>query len=80
MLYPTLKATVREGRIQLLDSVELPENATLLVTVLDESIVENLSLGEHLVVGLQNALMGQFTEINSPKELACHLDTVLSET
>lgn len=80
MLYPTLKATVREGRIQLLDSVELPENATLLVTILDESIVENLSLGEHLAVGLQNVLMGQFTEINSPKELAYHLDTVLSET
>lgn len=78
MFYPTLRATVREGKIQLLDGVELPENTTLLVTVLDESIVENLSLGEHLAAGLQDVLMSRFTEINSPQELAHHLDTVLT--
>ncbi|MBU0513087.1 MAG: hypothetical protein KJ638_15480 [Chloroflexi bacterium] len=80
MLYPTLKATVRDGYIQLLGNIELPEDAVLLVTVLDESVPENLSLGEHLAAGLQDMLMGRVTEVNTPQELTHHLDTVLGET
>lgn len=35
MIYPTIKATVRQGQIKFFEAVELPENSTLLITVLD---------------------------------------------
>ena len=37
----TLRATVREGKIELLESAELPEGTKLLVTLVSEEIVEN---------------------------------------
>jgi hypothetical protein len=34
-MYQTLKGTVRQGRIEIVENVSLPENATVLVTILD---------------------------------------------
>jgi len=77
MVYPTLRATVRKGKIQLLDEVQLPENALILVTVMDEAAVDSLSLGERLAAGLQDALLGRFTEVKTPQEMNAHLNNVL---
>jgi hypothetical protein len=77
MIYPTLRATVHKGRIQLLDKVQLPENAQVLVTIMDETAMNSLSLGEHLAAGLQDILLGRVTQANTPKQLVSHLDAVL---
>jgi len=79
MIYPTLKATVRKGKIQLLDPVDLPENAVLLVTVMEDEAMEVLPLGEHLVAGLQDRLVGRATLVETPEELTYHLDTLFRE-
>lgn len=80
MIYPTLRATVRKGKIQLLDKVQLPENALILVTVMDEIAMDSLTLGEHLVVGLQDMLLGRITQAHTSQELASHLDDVFKDT
>ena len=77
MIYPTLRATVRKGKIQLLDEVQLPENALILVTVMDEIAIESLTLGEHLATGLQDILLGRVAETQTSQELASHLEEVL---
>ena len=79
MIYPTLRATVRNGRIELLDDVQLPENAEILVTILDETPLESLTLGEHLAAGLQDILLGRVSRADTPEELASHLDAVLED-
>jgi len=79
MIYPTLRATIRKGKIQLLDEFQLPEDALLLVTIIDETVVEKLSLGERLAGSLQDILLGRVTEVSSPESLSAHLDKVLSE-
>lgn len=79
MVYPTLRATVHNGQIQLLDNVTLPEDAVIFVTVLDESVMESLTAGERLAAGLQDILLGRFTEINSSEEMSAHLDKVFGE-
>ena len=76
MMYPTLRATVRKGKIELLDKVRLPDNAVVLVTVMDEAALESLTLGERLAAGLQDVLMGRVSEARTAKELASHLDQV----
>jgi len=77
MIYPTLRATVHKGKIQLVDDVHLPENALILVTVMDEMAMDTLTLGEHLAAGLQDILLGRVTQADTPEELASHLDVVL---
>jgi len=77
MVYPTLRATVRKGKIQLLDEAHLPENALVLVTVMDETTIESLTLGERIAAGLQDVLLGRVTEAKTPRELKSHLDKVL---
>jgi hypothetical protein len=77
MVYPTLRATVRKGKIHLLDDVQLPENALVLVTVMDEAAIDSLTLGERLAAGLQDVLLGRFTEVKTRKEIKSHLDKVL---
>ena len=79
MVYPTLRATVREGRIQLMDQINLPENAFLLVTIVDENAVETLSLGERLAGGLQDILHNRVTLVNTTQALTAHLDKVFTE-
>ncbi|MDQ3006318.1 MAG: hypothetical protein M3R47_13175 [Chloroflexota bacterium] len=79
MVYPTLRATVHNGQIQLIDDVKLPEDAVIFVTVMDESVMELLTAGERLAAGLQDILLGRFIEINSPKEMSAHLDKVFGE-
>ena len=79
MIYPTLRATVHNGRIDLLDKIELPENAEILVTIMDEAPLESLTLGEHLAAGLQDILLGKVTHAESAKELSSHLDAVLED-
>ena len=77
MICPTLRATVHNGKIQLLDKFQLPENAQILVTIMDETAMNSLSLGEHLAAGLQDILLGRVTQAKTPAELASHLDAVL---
>lgn len=77
MIYPTLRATVHKGKIQLMDDVRLPENALVLVTVMDEAAVDSLTLGERLAAGLQDILLGRFTEVKTPQEMKSHLNKIL---
>ena len=77
MIYPTLRATVHKGKIQLVDKVQLPENAQVLVTIMEETALDSLTLGEHLAAGLQDILLGRVTQAKTPKELASHLEAVL---
>lgn len=77
MIYPTLRATVHKGRIELLDKVQLPENAQVLVTIMDETALDSLTLSEHLAAGLQDILLGRVTSAETPEEVASHLDAVL---
>ncbi len=79
MAYPTLRATVHNGQIHLLNEVKLPEDAVIYVTVMDESVLESLTTGERLASGLQDILLGRFTEVNSAVELSAHLDQVFGE-
>jgi hypothetical protein len=76
MVYPTLRATVHNGKIQLLDNVKLPEDAVIFVTVMDASLMDSLTTGERLAAGLQDILMGRFTEVNTSEEMSAHLDRV----
>jgi hypothetical protein len=79
MIYPTLRATVRNGKIQLLDDLKLPEDALVLVTVMDEESMSSLTAGERLAAGLQDILLGRFTEVNTPREMSAHLDAVFGD-
>ena len=79
MVYPTLRATVHNGKIQLLDEVRLPEDAVVFVTVMDENALQSLTAGERLAAGLQDILLGRFTEVNTQKELSAHLDSVFGD-
>lgn len=79
MIYPTLRATVRRGKIRLLDEVQLPENALVLVTIMDDAAIDTLTVGERLAVGLHDILLGQFSEVNTAQEMASHLDKVFEE-
>jgi hypothetical protein len=79
MIYPTLRASVHNGRIELLDNIQLPENAQVLVTILDETPLESLTLGEHLAAGLQDILLGRVSQAETPREITSHLDAVLEE-
>jgi len=79
MIYPTLRATVHNGRIELLDDIPLPENAEILVTIMDERPLESLTLGEHLAAGLQDILLGRVSRTDTPQELSSHLDAVLED-
>lgn len=78
-MYATLKATVRQGKIELLDSFVLPENVTLLVTILDDSLPEQLTLAEHLQRGLNDVLHHHTTVVRSTGELKNHLDSLFSQ-
>lgn len=76
MTYLTIRATVRQGKIELIDDIMLPEDATLLVTVLDDSLLEDYSLGDHLIAGYQDIQAGRITEVSDEHELALLLDSV----
>jgi hypothetical protein len=79
MTYMTIRATVRQGRVELLDEVLLPEDATLLVTILDNDIFDRYNLGDHLIAGLQDILDGRTSEVTTEEELKAHLDAILVE-
>ena len=79
MIYPTLKATVHKGKIKLLDNIDLPEDALLLVTVLDSNLEESMTLGEHLIRGLQDIAEGNVVLIETDADLANHLDSLFAE-
>jgi hypothetical protein len=79
MTYMTIRATVRQGKVELLDDITLPEDATLLVTVLDDVILEQYTLGDHLIAGLEDVLAGRAVEVTSDQELATYFDTVLGQ-
>jgi hypothetical protein len=78
-MYSTLRATVHQGRIELLENATLPENATLLVVVLDDIDPEALTLGEHLIAGLADVRLGRVTPVRSEQELSDHLNAVFAE-
>ena len=79
MVYPTLKATVRQGKIELIDDVPLPEDAFVLVTIMDESAMNTLSLGDRIIAGLQDVLHGRVTEISTPQDLKKHFERIFNE-
>ena len=79
MIYPTIKATVRHGQIHFLEDVTLPEDAALLITVLEQDAFEPLTMGKHLIVGVEDVLSGQVTETTTTTELSRHLDTIFNE-
>lgn len=79
MTYMTIRATVRQGKVELLDEVLLPEDATLLVTILDNDIFDRYNLGDHLIAGLQDILDGRTSEVTTEEELKAHLDAILVE-
>jgi len=79
MVYPAFKDTVRNGRIQLLDDIERPEEAVLPVTMMEVDSQASLSLGERIAPGLQDILDGHYTRVETSDELASHLDQVFSE-
>jgi hypothetical protein len=74
-MYSTIWAIVRQGKIELLEPMSLPENTTLLVTVLDENL-EETSLGEQIIVGLSDMKEGRFKETSESYTVANHLDHV----
>jgi len=78
-MYTTFKATVRQGKIELLDNFTLPENITLLVTVLDDPFFEQLTLSEHLHRGLNDVLRNRITVVRSEDELKNHLDSIFGQ-
>ncbi len=78
-MYQTIKATVRKGRIELLEDISLPENVALLITVLEKDDMEALSIGTHLVGGLQDILSGNVTEVHNEADLSQHLAVVFQE-
>ncbi len=79
MIYPTLRATVRNGKIQLLEDIKLPEDTAILVTIMDENSMSMLTAGERLAAGLQDILLGRFTQVNTLKEMSAHLDAVFGD-
>ena len=79
MTYMTIRATVRQGKVELLDDIALPEDATLLVTVLDDVVLEQYTLGDHLIAGLEDVLLRRTTDVNGEQELADYFDTVLGK-
>ena len=79
MTYMTIRATVRQGKVELLDDIALPEDATLLVTVLDDVVLEQYTLGDHLIAGLEDVFTGRTIEVNSEQELEEYLDSVLNK-
>ena len=79
MTYMTIRATVRQGKVELLDDITLPEDATLLVTVLDDVVLEQYTLGDHLIAGLEDVLLRRTTDVNGEQELADYFDTVLGK-
>ena len=79
MTYMTIRATVRHGKVELLDDITLPEDATLLVTVLDDVVLEQYTLGDHLIAGLEDVLLRRTTDENGEQELADYFDTVLGK-
>ena len=79
MTYVTVLATVRDGKVELLDEIALPEDATLLITVLEDVRLEDYSLGDHLTAALRDALAGRVTEVANESELSIHLDRLFSE-
>lgn len=79
MTYMTIRATVRQGKVELLDDIALPEDATLLVTVLDDVVLEQYTLGDHLIASLEDVFTGRTIEVNSEQELEEYLDSVLNK-
>ncbi len=79
MTYMTIRATVRQGKVELLDDITLPEDATLLVTVLDDVLLEQYTRGDHLIAGLEDILAGRTIEVTGDQELADYLATVFDK-
>ncbi len=57
----------------------MTEDALLLMTIMDETAVETLSLGERLAAGLQDILHDRITCADTPQALTAHLDKVFNE-
>ena len=52
---------------------------SLLVTVLDDVILEQYTLGDHLITGLEDVLSERTLEVTGDQELADYLATVLGK-
>jgi hypothetical protein len=81
-MYITIKATVNNGQIELLENVHLPENAKLLITLLETGLddtaePELFTLGEHIVAGLQDIAAGQYTTVHDATTLEAFLAEIV---
>lgn len=78
-MYTTVRATVHDGKIRLLDQMALRENTSLLVTILDDHSDTSMTLGDHLIAGLEDILQERVTTVSTQQELSQHLDTLFNE-
>ncbi len=46
---------------------------------ISDTPIENFTLGEHLVAGLQDIILGRVTQVNTQAELTQHLDSIFAE-
>jgi hypothetical protein len=44
-----------------------------------DALLQNFTLGEHLVAGLQNIVIGKTTAVTTQAELKQHLDSIFAE-
>ena len=73
-MYSTVKAVVRQGRIELLEPLWLPEDTDLLITVMDDSPDDEASLGEQIIAGLTDIKEGRFRETSATYTVNDHLN------
>lgn len=73
-MYSTVKAVMRQGRVELLEPLLLPDDTTLLVTVLDDLSDDEPSLGEMIIAGLTDIKEGRFRETSATYTVKDHLD------
>ncbi len=76
-MYQTLKATVRNGKIELLEDIELPDETPILITILRDLMPP--SVGSNIIRGSEDALVGQTVTVRREAELLAHLHQVFSE-
>ncbi len=50
-----------------------------LVTVIDDDVINSLTLGEHLIIALEDILSGRVTEVTTADQLDRHLETIFEE-
>lgn len=89
--YTTVLGTVRDGQIILPQNIDVPENTTVLITILEdkskqlppadyenytEEELENMTVGEQIIAGLKDIVAGRTTRVESAEDLERFLDSI----